>query len=83
MCGLITFLKFLSMEPLMCRHCDDYMEEVRPGTGREAGLGHAGGSVKLPLLLTPRTYIRVGDAGAVTGARSTAAIQPPSLRGTQ
>jgi hypothetical protein len=22
---------------------DDCMEEVRPGTGREAGLGHAGG----------------------------------------
>ena len=39
----------------MRRHCDDCREKVRPGTGREAGLGHAGGRVKLPLLLTPLT----------------------------
>ena len=33
-----------------------------------------GGRVKLPLLLTPLTYIHVGDAGAVTEGRSDAAL---------
>ena len=34
------------------------MEKVRPGTGREAGLGHAGGRAP--------TVGALGDAGAVT-----------------
>ena len=36
------------------------MEEVRPGTGREAGLDHAGGSAP--------TVGALGDAGAVAEA---------------
>ena len=43
----------------MCRLCDDYMEEVRQGACREAGLGHVGGRV---------------THGAVTEERSDEAI---------
>jgi hypothetical protein len=46
------------MEILLKHHYDDCMEKVRPGTGREADLGHAGGRVP--------TVGALGDAGAVT-----------------
>ena len=42
------------------------MEKVRPGTGREPGLGHAGGRVPTAGALV--------DAGAVTEKQSDAAI---------
>ena len=39
---------------------DDCMEEVRPGTGRGAGLGHAGGRAAQET--KPRCKIEIGRA---------------------
>ncbi len=46
----------------------DHTEKVRPGTGREAGLGHVGGQV-------PKVGA-LGDAGAVTELISAAELAP-------